>query len=264
MTVSEPDASETFATHLEEWKAWQRAPWSKLRYSVAGANLAGHLPRGALQVLDLGGGNGLDAIPLAVSGHDVTIADFSQAMLAEARRNAKEAHVLGNIDFVLAPADAVSDHLPQEGFDVVLSHNLLQYLDDPRRMFDNLRDVLRTEGILSIMSVNRHSEVYRTILQSGDAVDALAQLEARTHTAGMFEREVRRYSADEIVKLLNEGGFTVVGEYGIRCFVDYITDNERKFDSAYFRDLERLEMEASRRFPFKHAARFFQLIAQKA
>ncbi|MEW1737984.1 methyltransferase domain-containing protein [Nocardia beijingensis] len=44
-----------------------------------------HLPAGPLEILDVGGGNGLDARELAARGHHVTIADISEQSLAEAR-----------------------------------------------------------------------------------------------------------------------------------------------------------------------------------
>ncbi|MFE9555012.1 hypothetical protein ACFYOD_16220 [Streptomyces sp. NPDC006703] len=50
-----PEAPEKFNTAMAAWQQWQEAPWGRLRYTVAEANLARHLDTldgGALRVLD--------------------------------------------------------------------------------------------------------------------------------------------------------------------------------------------------------------------
>jgi len=76
--------ADTFDTHISAWKNWQQAPWGRLRYTIASANLCDHISNTPLRVLDVGGGNGLDSIPFAQRGHMVTIADYSAEMLVEA------------------------------------------------------------------------------------------------------------------------------------------------------------------------------------
>ncbi|MFI8521662.1 hypothetical protein ACIGEZ_28180 [Streptomyces sp. NPDC085481] len=76
--TEKPATSAQFDTAVAAWQDWQEAPWGRLRYAVAEANLARHLDGlGArpLRVLDLGGGDGGDALRLAVRGHHVTIVD---------------------------------------------------------------------------------------------------------------------------------------------------------------------------------------------
>jgi S-adenosylmethionine-dependent methyltransferase len=43
-----------------------------------------------LRILDVGGGDARDSLPLALAGHDVTVMDTSPGMLAEASRRAIE------------------------------------------------------------------------------------------------------------------------------------------------------------------------------
>ncbi|MFR9773796.1 methyltransferase domain-containing protein [Nocardia sp. SC052] len=77
--------ADVFDDKFDEFARWQASPWGRLRYTTAAANLTAHLPAGPLDILDVGGGNGLDALELAARGHHVTIADISEQSLAEAR-----------------------------------------------------------------------------------------------------------------------------------------------------------------------------------
>jgi S-adenosylmethionine-dependent methyltransferase len=61
----------TFDTSMSRWADEQRTPWSQLKYIVTQANLRRHLEPGPLRILDAGGGNGFDSIPLARDGHSV-------------------------------------------------------------------------------------------------------------------------------------------------------------------------------------------------
>ena len=53
-----------FDNGFANWQDYQQAPWGRLRYRVAQANLQRYLPAPPARILDLGGGNGLDTIPL--------------------------------------------------------------------------------------------------------------------------------------------------------------------------------------------------------
>ncbi|MBF6166468.1 hypothetical protein IU486_17140 [Streptomyces gardneri] len=81
--------SHLFDDKFGKFQRWQVSPWGRLRYTTAAVNLTAHLPAGALEILDAGGGNGLDALELAAQGHHVTIAGTSDRSLAEARAAAK-------------------------------------------------------------------------------------------------------------------------------------------------------------------------------
>lgn len=53
------------------WTEEQQKPWAKLKYKIAQRNLRQHLANRPLKILDVGGDNGMDAIPLAAEGHQV-------------------------------------------------------------------------------------------------------------------------------------------------------------------------------------------------
>ena len=75
-----------FDDHQEAWMAYRASPWGRLRYAVVAQTLAEALGEEPLRILDVGGGDGGDALPLAVAGHDVAVLDDSPAMLEAAAK----------------------------------------------------------------------------------------------------------------------------------------------------------------------------------
>lgn len=254
---------EAFDANLPGWKEWQTAPWGRLYYSVAHSNLRRHLPAGPLKILDVAGGNGLDAVQLAGQGHEVTLVDISSKMLAEAVRNAEESGVATSMTFTRGDVAALPDLFSEPAFDMVLCHNLIQYVDDLDATIRAICHPLRASGIVSLMSVNRHSDLYRTAIREMDLAAAYAQLDTETTVARLFGLTVHRYAAEDMIGPLEAAGCAVVGQYGVRCVSDYILDNDRKTEPIFYEQLERLEHALTDRYPYNLLARFFQLIARK-
>ena len=252
-----------FDSHMPAWKEWQNAPWGRLRYKIGQMNLFRHLPEGTLRVLDIGGGNGLDAIPLAALGHQLTLVDFSPEMLAEARVNAWELGVSDMMTFHQADLTTLPALFPEPVFDVILCHNLLPYVEDASAAIRTICQALQPGGLLSIICVNGYSDAYRAALQQGDLAAAVRQLEAETNYTSLFEVEVRHYTAQEMVQPLQKAGCVVIGNYGVRCICDYLPNNDLKTNPASFAQLEQLEYAMSDQYPYYLLARFFQIIARK-
>lgn len=254
----------SFDSRLPNWKASQQTPWGRLRYRIASVNLNKHLPQeGGLHILDAGGGNGRDAIPLAQLGHHVTLLDPSQAMLNDAGVLADENQVVNKMTFQLAEVMHIPHIYPEAQFDVVLSHNVLQFVQNPVAFIKDMAHVLKPGGLLSLISVNRFALPYRAAFLEGDIAQAIDLLDEREQVSSTFQSTMQHYSVEETADFINEAGLIVEADYGIRCLYDYWGDNQRKADRATARQLEALELLLTDRHPYKLLARFFQLIARK-
>jgi S-adenosylmethionine-dependent methyltransferase len=249
---------------MAQWTQEQRAPWSVLKYNLTQANLRRHLSAGqALRVLDVGGGNGLDAIPLAREGHHVAIVDFSSEMLAAAQQSAAADGLHERIAVYCAEALHVPELFPDQLFDVVLCHNVLQYVADVPALLQAICTPLKPDGLVSLISVNRYSVAYQAAFFRGDLAGAVAALDRRHVEATVFGMPMTLYSGEEIAALLPQIGCALDHYYGIRCICDYWGDNERKSDRAIFSQLEQLELALTDKHPYNLLARYFQLIAHK-
>ena len=103
-----------------------------------------------LRVLDIGTGPGFYAIILAARGYRVTAVDFSEQMLAEARRNAGP--LAERIDFRQMDAHALD--FPDGCFDVIVTRNLTWNLTDPLRAYRDWMRVLRPGGSMLVFDAD--------------------------------------------------------------------------------------------------------------
>lgn len=259
-----PATASEFDDKIAQWKQEMDLPWAKLKYQLGQANLAKHLGQNKMRILDAGGGNGLDSIPFAKQGHDVDIVDYSQAMLADVQNRTRQENPGGHITTHLADVRNIPDLFPDSQFDLILCHNVLQYIEDVPLLLKSFAKLLRPHGVVSIVSINRYSIPYHTAFLDDNLAEALAQLNARTSKAKIFNTLMTNYCANEIKELLETIGITPEGDYGVRCICDYWGDNERKLDPAIFEQIERLEFALTDLYPYKLLARYYQVVGRKA
>src|SRR2546427_12368713 len=146
------DDFERFRTGAAKYAGYLETPEGRLRLDLAFANLNDVLPQAtrSLHALDLGCGTGAIAVRLARLGLHVTLLDASLPMLDFAKRAAREARVTEKI--ALKHGDATQLAKFRAGsFDVILCHNILEYVDDPCAVLRNAARVLRDPS--SIISV---------------------------------------------------------------------------------------------------------------
>jgi S-adenosylmethionine-dependent methyltransferase len=251
--------TDIFSDKLAAWRDYTESPWGRLRYLVARETLRREAATlgSRLRILDVGGGDGMDAVPLAVAGHDVTILDQSTGWLAQAERRAAAAGtrlrtVVGDLDT-----------LPPLGeFDMVLCHFVLQYrppgLDDVAR----LAGFIRSGGLFSVMLPNPAAAVLRQLILDGPQA-ALAELDSDTAHAVTFDQAVLKIPADDMEATLARAGLPVVRRYAMRVANDLLASNDLKYDSAYFEDLLRLELALCDQEPFARIGGMYQLIGSK-
>lgn len=111
------------------------------------AYLLGEL-RPGLDVLDVGCGPGTITADLAalVTPGRVTAVDSAQDVLVRAREVAAE-RGLENVEFAVADVHALD--FPDDSFDVVHAHQVLQHVGDPVRALREMRRVCRPGGVVA-------------------------------------------------------------------------------------------------------------------
>jgi S-adenosylmethionine-dependent methyltransferase len=258
-------AGDPFDEKLAEWQAWCAAPWGRLRFAVVRETLrrqaeAMGAADGGLRVLDVGGGDGRDALALAEAGHQVTVLDPAASWLAEARRRADEGGVAERLETVEGSIDDLT-HVGVD-YDLVLCHFVLHYRPPDAGDIDRLATVLRPGGRLSVMAPNAAARVIMRLTREGPEA-ALAELTSDGFESAVFAATARKVTADEVEEAMSESGLVLVGRYAARVANDYVTDDALKDDPDYFAALERLELALCDREPFVRLGGMWQLVAER-
>ena len=106
--------------------------------------------REGVSALDLGCGTGKLAARLLEAGHPVTAVDFSENMLAAARKNAPDAR------FLQAELKEVPQKLAGEQFDCIVAAYSMHHLPDEDKyaLLSALKDHLKPEGVIVLGDVS--------------------------------------------------------------------------------------------------------------
>lgn len=263
LRVAERKAS--FEAGLESWKADQTKPWNRFGYELVEHNLKQHIPDESrpLRVLDAGGGNGFDSLALARMNHHVDLVDISTEMLRDARANAALSGVTDRIATHAMDVFTIDRQFAPASFDLVLCHNLIQFIDDARHLLEILASMVKPGGMLSLVSTNQYSLPYQAAFIDGDLEQAYRLLDQSDQYNAVFDMKVHAYRAEEIIAWMREFGFELEQHYGIRCLYNYWGTNELKDSSKVYQQLKKLELEFTRRDPYRLTARQFQLVLRK-
>ena len=247
-----------FSEKLAAWREYTETPWARIRYGVVGEVLRRQTDRlgDRIRVLDVGGGDGMDALPLAMAGHVVTIVDPSQAWLGEAKRRADEAGA------EIATIAGDLDDLPVGEWDLVMCHFVLRYRSADADDVAALASRVRAGGRLSVMDVNPAGRVLRELLNGGPAA-ARAELRAERAAVETFQLDARKVDVDAVLTEASAARLTAVGLYGNRIANDLLVDNTAKHDPLFFEELLALELELCDREPFNRVGFAWQLVLER-
>lgn len=175
----------------------------------------------AIDVLDLGGGTGSDAVRLAQAGHRVTVVDPSPDALASLHRRSVEEGVSQAVAGIQGDTADLAEHVEAASVDLVLCHGVLEYVDDPAQALAAVAKVLRPGGLVSVVVASRHAAVFARAI-AGDFIQAERLF---TTSAGEWDLRSdgpRRFVLAEIQNLLAGHGLTVIDTNALRVFADLV------------------------------------------
>ncbi|MFE1922018.1 methyltransferase [Streptomyces asoensis] len=177
--------------------------------------------RESLDVLDTGGGSGNFAVPVALLGHRVTVVDPSPNALFALERRTAEAGVADRVKGVQGDAHGLFDVVERGGFDAVLCHGVLEYVDDPAEGVRNVVAALRSEGVLSLLAAGLGGAVLARAL-AGHFKEARQALTDPDGRWGAGDPVPRRFTAEQLTELVEGAGLRVGSVHGVRVFADLV------------------------------------------
>ena len=261
--TSNSDA-ERFQRGAEKYAAYLETPEGRLRVDLAFANLREALPKTTqtLHALDLGGGTGALAVRVARLGIHVTLLDASLPMLDLAKRAAQEAGVADRIALKHGDAARLAELFDAGSFDLVLCHNVLEFVHEPGRVLHSAARTLRNPlGTISVLVRNRAGEVLKAALLNGDLAAADRNVTAEWGDEFLYGGKVRLFTAESLKAVLGEASFGMIAERGVRVMTDYLPPNISRNDE--YETIFELERKLGRRPEFAAVARYTQGIARR-
>jgi SAM-dependent methyltransferase len=197
--------------------------------------------RTALDIVDVGAGTAGFAVSIASRGHRVTVVDPSPDALAAARWRAAESGVTitevqgeaGDLPALVGEPGADGASADGNGADLVICHNVLEYVDSPDAALAAIARVLRPGGTVSVLAANTVAAVLQRAL-AGKYAEALALLPSSatpgpvpsspvssspvSSGAGQAPPAARRFTLPELTALIEGAGLRVGDAHGIRIF----------------------------------------------
>ena len=263
MTAS--DDLERFRTGAAKYAAYLEAPEGRLRLDLAFANLQDFLPQSpeSLHALDLGGGTGAIAVRLAQLGLHVTLLDYSAEMMSLSDRATRESGVSERITLKHGDAAQLTNLFSAESFDVILCHNILEYVDDPRAVLRSAARTLRdSSSIISVLVRNQAGEVLKAAIKDGDLAAAESNLTAEWAHESLYGGNARLFAAEALHSMLDAASLAVIAERGVRVMSDYLPSKVSRSDE--YEQILKLERTLGIRADFASVARYSHVLAHRS
>jgi S-adenosylmethionine-dependent methyltransferase len=237
-----------------------------VRTYVMHHQLLEHLPEPPVSVLDVGGGAGHQSFPLAQAGYDVTLLDPSSAMLDKARERLQRlpAETQRRVTLLQADGENAEEAVNGRRFAAVLCHGVLGYLEQPEPLVDQLCQCAADGGLVSIMTGNAKTMAVRPAMERRWD-DALTAFDTRSEI-GVLGVPSRADTVEELTELMEGRGVVALRWYGVWLFVDWLEFSGVELDPSDTTQVAAtaaVELEASRRDPYRQLSRVFHLVGRK-
>jgi SAM-dependent methyltransferase len=223
-------------------------------------------------------------VGIAGLGHRVTVVDPSPDALAAARWRAGEAGVTltevqgeaVDLPALVGEPGAAGTSADENGADLVICHNVLEYVDSPSAALAAVARVLRPGGTVSVLAANTVAAVLQRAL-AGKYAEARAMLPGPVSSSSVSSSSVspgagpvaagaaaavRRFTLPELTALIEGAGLRAGEAHGIRIFSSLLPGAGA--DPATAEALRELEEAAATCPPLRDIATRLHVLAYRA
>ncbi|CAM2904695.1 MerR family transcriptional regulator [Clostridium sporogenes] len=176
------------------------------------------LKQSNIKILELGCGDAslwnknFNHIP---SNWDITLTDFSEGMLKDAKKNLREK--ISRFNFKIVNAESIP--FEEESFDVVIANHMLYHVPNINKALKEINRVLKSEGILFASTVGKnHMKEIREIISTFDIYNLTSESWEITDSFQL------------------ENGLKIVSEYFNMVELKRYKDNLKVTDPVYILD----------------------------
>ncbi len=220
---------------IQQYKQMLEQPWGKIQYVITFAQLE-HIK--GKKILDFGSGFGLVSQFLAQNNEVVAIEPQEEMLFAYS--NHRYEKILGSLEQV--------EKFESESFDIVLCHNVLEYIDENCRVnyLSELKRVLKRDGKLSIIKHNQVGKIMQAVVFSNDVDQALDLLNGNEFKSVSFSQGTT-YTIDELLEMSK---MKLENYQAIRTFYS-LQMNEVKTKDNWLEKMTEMELAVCDLYPYK-------------
>lgn len=234
-------------------------PKGKIRLDILWRDLLEAIPAltGAqpLRILDAGAGLGYMAGKLSDYGHELVLCDVSEEILQQAERHLQQQHPQATYRLINSAVQELSAQL-NEQFDVVVFHAVLEWLAEPHQALLQLLKFIKPGGFLSLMYYNRHSLIYRHLLNANFKLLLAGEPTVSDRLVPISPLEPR-----QVNQWLEDAGMCTICQSGVRVIFDFMSHTVKQ--RINIDELLEMERRYSRQQPYADLARYQHIIARK-
>ncbi len=239
------------------------------RQELVTRQLAPWLPPAPASVVDLGAGQGTQALRLARLGLDVDavepdpeMRDRLTAAVAE-----EQAETAARVRVIAGGLGSLPERVAGAAYDVVLCQGVLMYLDDPAPALAELAALVRTGGLLSLVFRNAEGIALRPALRR-DWAEMRDLIEQASTPNPKYRNEIgvdaRADRRSDIEAELARHGLETLTWHGVRIATDGVDAGEQvPDDPAELEAILEAEELLGRTDPYRHVATLLHLLSRR-
>ena len=253
-----------FTAAERDWQSWLGKLRDVVRQELVTRQLGAELPPPPVPVIDLGCGQGTQALRLARRGYQVTGVDASADLLARFERDlaAEPAEVRARVRVERGLIEHWAERTVVSPVAAVLCHGVLMYQADPDPVLRAVAGLTAPGGIVSLLVRNGDALAMRPGL-AGDWAGC-AEAFGSDQYANRIGVAARADRLADLTGLLARVGLELTAWYGVRVFTDIAaSDANPPEDPAELEALLDCEERAGRTDPYRRVAAMAHLIARR-
>jgi len=203
------------------------------------------------RVLDFGSGNGTTSNHFAMDNEVIAI-EPSEWILEDRFQENDYTQIQGDVKQLEDFAD--------ESFDVILCHNVLEYVAERKEIIKEFSRLLKKKGYLSVLKHNRAGRVMQMVVLLNNFEHANELLEGKNGHAEKFG-SINYYEDNELLEWADK--FQLERTLGVRTFWYLQQNQEIQKDTTWQQQMLEIELKVSELEEYKSISSFHHIILQK-
>ncbi|CAM3688804.1 methyltransferase domain-containing protein [Parendozoicomonas haliclonae] len=210
-------------------------------------------------IIDAGGGTGLFSAQLSQGkALQVSLCDLSAEMLKRAERNFSDIAPETSVNIIHAPIQELAQHQSNPG-DLILFHAVIEWLADPKAVFEQLAQQVKPGGWYSVLFYNKRALIWRHLMMGNFVYtnNPGARLQGNGKTLTPDNPQI----LEDVEQWIEEAGLEVKAKTGIRAVYDNMRPHDLQRSS--FADILEAERIYGRQKPYLDMARYIHILCRK-